>query len=169
MDLTVEGKKMMSNFLLGICGLPGSFTMADRQSTCIEYIRRTVGSKKVLMLLSGGVDSTVCAALMNKALRPDQVVAIHIDNGFMRKDESDQVGESLGRIGLNVRVERAGNEFMNGDTTVKVETEKGIMTSKKTGEALSCPYALVQTLNQQNFTPFQIYFASSPTPKRSDA
>ncbi len=43
------------------------------------------------MLLSGGVDSTVCAALMSRALKPDQIVAIHIDNGFMRKNESEQV------------------------------------------------------------------------------
>ncbi len=57
------------------------------------------------MLLSGGVDSTVCAALMNKALAKDQVVAIHIDNGFMRKGESDQVKESLQKLGLNVHGE----------------------------------------------------------------
>ncbi len=82
---------MMSNFLLGVCGLSGSFTMDDRQKRCVDYIKEAVGTKKVLMLLSGGVDSTVCAALMSKALRPDQIVAIHIDNGFMRKGESDQV------------------------------------------------------------------------------
>lgn len=55
------------------------------------------------MLLSGGVDSTVCAALMGKALNQDQIYAIHIDNGFMRKDESDQVKESLEKIGLKVK------------------------------------------------------------------
>lgn len=54
------------------------------------------------MLLSGGVDSTVCAALLNKALSPDQVIAIHVDNGFMRKNESEQVKESLEKIGLDV-------------------------------------------------------------------
>ena len=46
---------------------------------------------KVLMLLSGGVDSTVCAALVTKALGQERVIAIHIDNGFMRKNESEQV------------------------------------------------------------------------------
>ena len=55
------------------------------------------------MLLSGGVDSTVCAALMNRALGFDRVLAIHIDNGFMRKAESNQVRDSLAKIGLNVR------------------------------------------------------------------
>lgn len=55
------------------------------------------------MLVSGGVDSTVCAALLHKALQPDQVIAFHIDNGFMRKDESRQVEESLKRLGLNLK------------------------------------------------------------------
>ena len=55
------------------------------------------------MLLSGGVDSTVCAALLHKALAEDQVIALHIDSGFMRKGESDQVEKSLNSIGLHVR------------------------------------------------------------------
>ena len=59
------------------------------------------------MMLSGGVDSTVCAALLHKALNKDQVIAIHIDNGFMRKNESDAVEESLNKLGLQVK----GNWF----------------------------------------------------------
>lgn len=55
------------------------------------------------MLLSGGVDSTVCAALLHKALTEDQVIAIHIDNGFMRKDESINVARHLKELGLKVR------------------------------------------------------------------
>ena len=76
--------------------------MDDRMGKCLEYIKEKVGQKKVLMLLSGGVDSTVCAALMTKALDPDKVIAIHIDNGFMRKGESAKVKESLEKIGLKV-------------------------------------------------------------------
>lgn len=55
------------------------------------------------MLLSGGVDSTVCAALLHKALSKEQVIAVHIDNGFMRKNESQNVVQSLNKIGLNVK------------------------------------------------------------------
>ena len=55
------------------------------------------------MLVSGGVDSTVCAALLHKALNEDQVIAVHIDNGFMRKKESQQVEESLRKLGLKLR------------------------------------------------------------------
>lgn len=58
------------------------------------------------MLLSGGVDSTVCAALLRKALHEDQVIAIHVDNGFMRKNESSNVEKSLDKIGVNVRGKR---------------------------------------------------------------
>lgn len=55
------------------------------------------------MLLSGGVDSTVCAALLHKALNKDQVIAIHIDNGFMRKNESENVEKSLQQLGLGLK------------------------------------------------------------------
>jgi len=57
------------------------------------------------MLVSGGVDSTVCAALLHKALNPDQVIAFHIDNGFMRKNESALVEKSLNKIGLDMKSE----------------------------------------------------------------
>lgn len=55
------------------------------------------------MLVSGGVDSSVCAALLHKALSRDQVIAFHIDNGFMRKNESDAVAESLSKLGLDLK------------------------------------------------------------------
>lgn len=56
-------------------------------------------------MVSGGVDSTVCAALLRKALNPDQVIAIHIDNGFMRKNESSLVEKSLQAVGLDLKSE----------------------------------------------------------------
>ena len=55
------------------------------------FVKQVGENDKVLCLLSGGVDSTVCAALVNKALGKERVIAIHIDNGFMRKNESEQV------------------------------------------------------------------------------
>jgi GMP synthase (glutamine-hydrolysing) len=71
--------------------LPSLFH-AGREGKCLKAIRDQVGeTNKVLMLLSGGVDSTVCAALITKAIGQERVMAIHIDNGFMRKNESEQV------------------------------------------------------------------------------
>lgn len=100
---------MLHNFLFDISGLSGGFTLHKRELQCIDYIRRTVGrDKTVLMLVSGGVDSAVCAALLHKALCQEddtsRVQAIHIDNGFLRKDESDHVVNSLQQLGLNLRV-----------------------------------------------------------------
>jgi len=85
----------------------------------------------VLMLLSGGVDSTVCCALLHKALDPEQVVAVHIDNGFMRKGESAAVEESLAGVGLKVTVVKSSLEFQEGHTIV-YEGEEETKTEKKT-------------------------------------
>ena len=120
-DLTPKGKQMIKNFLYEICGCTGSYTMQSREIECVEYIKKAVGNSKVLMLVSGGVDSTVCAALLHKALKPDQVIAFHIDNGFMRKDESDQVEKSLKCLGLNLKVINASYQFYNASTTVPVD------------------------------------------------
>lgn len=117
-DLTTSGREIFSNFLTGVCGLAGTFCLQDRQAKCITVIKEAVGENKVLMLLSGGVDSTVCTALLHKALDPDQVVAVHIDNGFMRKNESMNVEASLAAVGLQVKVVKANLEFMNGHTIV---------------------------------------------------
>lgn len=64
--------------------------MEDRETVAIREIKEQVGESSVLVLVSGGVDSSVCAALLHKALGPERVVAMHIDNGFMRLEESSK-------------------------------------------------------------------------------
>ncbi|GLH10111.1 Protein of unknown function [Gryllus bimaculatus] len=103
-DLTVNGKAILRNFLFDIAGCTGNYTLQGRELECIKYIKETVGNSKVLLLVSGGVDSTVCAALLHKALHQEQVIAVHIDNGFMRKGESQRVWESLEKLGLQLKV-----------------------------------------------------------------
>ena len=120
-DLTPSGRHMLKNFLTEVAGLKCNFTMKSREAECCEYIRKTVGSNKVLMLVSGGVDSTVCAALLHKALNKDQVIAIHIDNGFMRKNESAAVDYSLKDQGLDLKVNKAEQIFYNATTMVSVD------------------------------------------------
>lgn len=124
-DLTPNGKIMLKNFLFDIAGLTGNYTIQGREADCIKYIKDTVGNNKVLLLVSGGVDSTVCAALLHKALRPDQIIAIHIDNGFMRKNESAKVHNSLQKVGLNLRVIKAGSTFSEGTTVVPIDKQEG--------------------------------------------
>ncbi|KAJ1351912.1 hypothetical protein KIN20_008087 [Parelaphostrongylus tenuis] len=120
-DLTLNGKKIFENFLFRICGCKGDFTMSSREQMCIDEIVSTVGDKKVLVLVSGGVDSSVCAVLLKKALGSDRITAIHIDNGFMRKDESDKVVESLKAIDLHVHRECAGVKFMVATASINAD------------------------------------------------
>lgn len=87
---TKEGKKILSNFVLGICGCSGNWNAESFIEHAIAEIREKVGSKKVLCALSGGVDSSVAAVLLHKAIG-DQLFCIHIDNGVMRKGESAHV------------------------------------------------------------------------------
>ncbi|XP_057325175.1 GMP synthase [glutamine-hydrolyzing] [Microplitis mediator] len=120
-DLTTNGKQMLHNFLFGIAGLTGNYTMHDREAQCIQYIKETVGSNKVLLLVSGGVDSTVCAALLHKALNKEQVIPLHINNGFMRKGETPFVEQSLAELGVKLRVVNATHNFMEGTTSVPLD------------------------------------------------
>ncbi|KAJ8022220.1 GMP synthase [glutamine-hydrolyzing] [Holothuria leucospilota] len=128
-DLTENGKQIFKNFLHNVCGLTGTFSMKSREEMCILEIQRCVGSNKVLALVSGGVDSTVCAALLRKALKEDQVVAVHIDNGFMRKNESESVKVSLERLGLNLQVIDASLTFYNGTTTIILDKDQPNQTT----------------------------------------
>nr|KAG5698957.1 hypothetical protein BaRGS_024878 [Batillaria attramentaria] len=131
-DLTENGKTMMRNFLFDVCGFHGSYTMSSREQACIQYIKDTVGENRVLMLLSGGVDSTVCAALLNKALKEEQVIAVHIDNGFMRKNESRKVEESLKALGLKIKVINAAHTFYSGTTSVPIDKNNPTSRKRKT-------------------------------------
>lgn len=117
-DLTVNGREVMKNFLFNCSGCVGDFTMVSREVACIKEIRESVGDEHVLSLVSGGVDSSVCTALLHKAIGCNRVIAVHIDNGFMRKDESQCVEESLRAIGVDLKVLHAAQTFYNAHTTV---------------------------------------------------
>ncbi|MBN1696054.1 MAG: glutamine-hydrolyzing GMP synthase [Spirochaetales bacterium] len=119
-DLTASGKEMMSNFLHTICGLSGNYILEDRIRQAIGKIREQVGKNKVLVLVSGGVDSAVSAALLVKALKPEKVYGIHIDHGFMRKNESDLICRSLSSLGLR-HLDRVDAHELFLDTPVQIE------------------------------------------------
>lgn len=84
------GKKMLSNFLFEICGLKGDWSMSSFAEEKIALIKELVGDKKVICALSGGVDSSVAAVLVHKAIGK-QLTCIFVDHGLLRKDEGDQV------------------------------------------------------------------------------
>ena len=87
---TEFGTAMIRNFLYEVCGATGDWTMGDFMRKSIEDIRAKVGDGKVLLALSGGVDSSVAAALIYKAIG-DRLTCVYVDHGFMRKGETEQV------------------------------------------------------------------------------
>eukprot|EP01117_Protostelium_nocturnum_P008800 TRINITY_DN3153_c0_g2_i1.p1 TRINITY_DN3153_c0_g2~~TRINITY_DN3153_c0_g2_i1.p1 ORF type:complete len:659 (+),score=143.73 TRINITY_DN3153_c0_g2_i1:193-2169(+) len=117
--LTENGKKILENYLFHVCHCSGGFTMEDREEQAIRYVREAIGDKKALVLASGGVDSTVVATLVGKALGPEKVIALHIDNGFMRKDESKKVKDALAHLRLPLLVVDASETFYHSTTSIK--------------------------------------------------
>ncbi|HOU36405.1 MAG TPA: glutamine-hydrolyzing GMP synthase, partial [Candidatus Omnitrophota bacterium] len=87
---TEKGNQIISNFLFRICGCSGRWTMAAFVRETVDTIKKTVGKDKVVLGLSGGVDSSVAALLVHKAIGKN-LRCIFIDNGVMRKDEPDQI------------------------------------------------------------------------------
>lgn len=113
-DLTANGATMLENFVDGVAGLERNYRLADRIDGATEAIRAQVGASPVVVLVSGGVDSAVTAALLLRALPAGQVHALHVDTGFMRKDESEEVVQELKGLGLqNLRHVRASDRFFN--------------------------------------------------------
>jgi len=98
---SLEGKALLSNFVLDICGCTGDWSPAAFIREQIELIKTKVGDAKAIMALSGGVDSTVCAMLMHRAIG-DHLTCIFVDNGLLRKNEYDQVLDSYKGMGLHV-------------------------------------------------------------------
>ncbi len=99
-DDTTHGDVMLGNFVLGICGAEPTWSMDAFMAEERKKLRERVGDDSVFLLASGGVDSTVAAVMLKEALGPERVHLLHIDNGLMRKDESRNVVEMFGRLGL---------------------------------------------------------------------
>ena len=98
---TTEGTQMLSNFALGICGCKGDWTPASFIETTVADLRTQIGDDKVILGLSGGVDSTVAGVLLNKAIGHN-LTCIFVNNGLLRKNEFEDVLASYKDMGLNV-------------------------------------------------------------------
>ena len=108
---TSEGSRMLANFALGICGCKGDWTPDSFIDTAIEDLRARIGGDKVILGLSGGVDSTVAGVLLNKAIGHN-LTCIFVNNGLLRKDEFEDVLASYKDMGLNVIGADASREFL---------------------------------------------------------
>jgi len=152
-DLTINGKEILQKFLYDIAGFEGDFTIEDREEAAIKYMREKVGDRPISLLVSGGVDSTVLAALLAKAFPPEQISAFHFDNGFMRKDESKKVKEALEKIGLKLELIDASEDFYDAvgnsiDPEFKRKTIGDVFLTKAK-----------QLMIDRGFNPDEVFFA----------
>ena len=106
------GKQILRNYVLGICGCAGSWTPASFVDSTVAALKEQIGTDKVVLGLSGGVDSSVAALLLHKAIG-EQLHCIFVDSGLLRKDEFSSVLESYKGMGLNVKGVDAKDRFLN--------------------------------------------------------
>ena len=118
------GMKVLDNFI-DVCGGARDWTMESFIADSVETLRAQVRGRKVFLLVSGGVDSTVCFLLLNRALGTDRVMGLHIDNGFMRQGETALVTRLLEESGFaNLEVVDASAEFLSRVAGVADPEEK---------------------------------------------
>ncbi|MBX7127665.1 MAG: glutamine-hydrolyzing GMP synthase [Cyclobacteriaceae bacterium] len=99
---SLEGKNLLRNFVVHICGCRQDWTPDQYIEVTVAELKRQLGADKVVMALSGGVDSTVAAALIHQAIG-DRLYCVFVDNGLLRKDEFGQVLKSYQGMGLNIK------------------------------------------------------------------
>lgn len=115
---TRYGKKMLGNFLTEVCGCKRSWTMASFSRDAVQQVKKTVGDKKVILGLSGGVDSTVTAVLIHQAIGK-RLTCIFVDNGLLRKDEALKLKKVLKQhLHINIRFVTAKKQFLSALTGV---------------------------------------------------
>ena len=109
---TEEGKTILRNFLFGVCGCRGEWTMASFIEEAIRRIREQVGSAGVVLGLSGGVDSSVAALLLHRAIG-EQLTCVFVDNGLLRRGEREEIEATFGtQCHLRVRTVDAADQFL---------------------------------------------------------
>jgi GMP synthase (glutamine-hydrolysing) len=110
---TPYGRDLLQRFLFRVCGCAGDWKMSTFIEESVRTIRERVGGDQVLLGLSGGVDSSVAAALIHRAIGP-QLHCVFVDNGLMRAKETEQVEDLFGRaFGVDLHVVRAGPRFLD--------------------------------------------------------
>ena len=109
---STEGTELLRNFVVDICGCSQSWTPDSFVETTVAELKRKLGSDRVILGLSGGVDSTVAAMLLHRAVG-NQLTCIFVDNGLLRKNEYRDVLENYKELGLNVVGAESGDLFLS--------------------------------------------------------
>ena len=121
---TPHGVEILRNFLYEICGIKGTWRMADFMEAQFEQLRKIVGDSKVICGLSGGVDSSVVAALLQRAIG-DQLVCVFVDNGLLRKNEREFVETTFrDHFQVDLRVVDAAENFLDDLSGITDPQEK---------------------------------------------
>ena len=118
-----NGKQIIKNFVVGICGCQQDWTPSHYIHDTIESIKKQVGDKKVIMALSGGVDSTVAATLIHRAIGKN-LYCVFVDNGLLRKNEYEEVLKDYEVLGLNIKGVNASDLFYSKLKGVSSPEEK---------------------------------------------
>jgi len=128
-DMTINGKTVFENFLRKICGITEKYSLEDRLVQAVDKVKTQALGSKVMVLVSGGVDSAVTAGILLRALHAEDIYAVHIDHGFMRKNESDIICEGLAAAGLKniVRVNAKDVFYKNLEGVLEPEKKRNII------------------------------------------
>jgi GMP synthase (glutamine-hydrolysing) len=128
---SVEGTAMLKNFAKHICGCDSTWNMGSFAKEKIAEIRAQVGNRKVLCGVSGGVDSSVVAAMLNEALPKEQLICVFVDQGLLRKDEAEQVQDMFKLLDIPLITIDAKKEFMEALAGVSdPETKRKVIGEK---------------------------------------
>lgn len=111
-DSSLNGAKIIENFVLNICGAKQDYRLDDYINNQIDTIRKQVGDKKVLLALSGGVDSSVVVALISKAV-PNQLLCVYVDTGLMRRGETEYIKDTFSSLPLKLEIVDANDRFLS--------------------------------------------------------
>ncbi len=152
---SLEGKQLLKNFVMDIAGCTGDWTPASFVEDTVESLRAQIGEEKVLMALSGGVDSTVGASLLHRAVGKN-LFCFFVDNGLLRKDEFEQVLTSYEGMGLNIKGIDARHRFWDALKGVTDPEQKRKIIGRlfiEVFEEESAKYEDIQWLGQGTIYP----------------
>ena len=144
------GNKIFENFA-AFCGMQKNWDQATVLNTILQNIQKDAGDKNVLLFLSGGVDSTVAFALLNKALGQKRVLGLHIDNGFMRKNESAKVCEMYKKFGFENFIARDASQSFLAAVAGLTDPQKKRMAVGENFIKVRDGFVAEQKLDEENW------------------
>ncbi len=145
---TESGADLLKAFVTEVCRAPLNWQQADMMQATLDYVRHTVGDGRVLMAVSGGVDSSVAVALMSKALGSHKVTGVFVDHGLLRKDEVAWVSSNLRALGVDLEVLDRKTAFLNALAGVSDPEQK----RKIIGRQFIAEFEAFSAAHRQEFT-----------------